>query len=71
MATQNNFKFSSISGNFKNSDYPDDSILANGTFDRNLNVTGNLYVGNETGTSGFFFDTGANINFTINGVVYT
>ena len=71
MATQNNFKSTSISGIFTNSDYPDGSILANGTFNRDLYVKGDLYLGKETGTTGAYIDTGANINFTIGGVVYT
>ena len=71
MATQNNFKSTAICGIFTNSDYPDGSILANGTFNRDLYVKGNLYLGNETGTTGSFIDTGANIKFTILGVVYT
>jgi hypothetical protein len=55
MATQNNFKSSAICGIFTNSDYPDGSIQANGTFNRDLYVKGNLYLGNETGTTGFFY----------------
>ena len=38
MATQNNFKSSAIHGTFINSDYPDGSVLANGTFNRDLYV---------------------------------
>ena len=71
MATQNNFKSSNICGNFINSDYPDNSVLANGVFNRDLHIKGNVYIGNETGPSGAYVDTGANINFTINGIVYT
>ena len=71
MATQNNFKSTAVCGIFTNSDYPDGSILANGTFNRDLHVKGNLYLGTETGTIGAYVDTGANINFSIGGVVYT
>ena len=71
MATQNNFKSSAICGNFINSDYPDSSVLANGTFNRDLYVKSNLYLGTETGTSGSYVDTGANINFNINGTTYS
>ena len=71
MATQNNFKSSAICGNFINSDYPDGTVLANGTFSRDLYVKSNLYLGTETGTTGSYTDTGANIKFTINGTVYT
>jgi hypothetical protein len=56
---------------FTNSDYPDGSILAQGTFNRDLYVKGDLYLGKETGTIGAYVDTGANIKFTIGGVVYT
>ena len=71
MATQNNFKSSAICGIFTNADYPDGSILANGTFNRDLYVNNNLYLGNETGTTGSFIDTGANISFKVNGITYT
>jgi hypothetical protein len=71
MATQNNFKSSAIHGTFINSDYPDGSVLANGTFNRDLYVKSNLYLGTETGTSGAYVDTGANIKFNIHGTTYT
>ena len=54
MATQNNFKSTAVFGIFTNSDYPDGSVLANGTFNRDLYVKGNLYLGNETGTTGAY-----------------
>ena len=54
MATQNNFKSTSICGIFTNSDYPDGSILAQGTFNRDLYVKGDLYLGKETGTIGAY-----------------
>ena len=71
MATQNNFKSSSIGGNFTNADYPDGSVLANATFNRDIHIKGNIYLGNETKFNGYNVDTGGWINFTINGVVYT
>jgi hypothetical protein len=45
--TNNKFKSTTIYGNFENSDYPDNSVLANGQFDRNLTVKGNIIIGNE------------------------
>jgi len=48
MATYNNWKSSKIRGNLYNSDYPDGSILAHATFDRDIEVKNNLYLGTET-----------------------
>ena len=77
MATFNNYKSTTIRGNFNNSDYPDGSLLASGTFDRNLNVKGTLILGNEISsmdasgniiyndTFGLSFkNNGTNINLT-------
>ena len=71
MATENNFKSTAIRGIFTNGDYPDGSVLAKGTFQRDLYINGDLYLGKETGTTGAYVDTGANIKFTINGIIYT
>ena len=40
-------------------------------FDRDLYVKGDLYLGKETETIEAYVDTGANINFSIGGTVYT
>ena len=69
--TQNIFKSSNICGVFTNSDYPDGSILANGTFNRDLHIKGDIYIGDETKFNGFNVDTGGYIYFTLAGVVYT
>jgi hypothetical protein len=45
--TFNKFKSTTIYGNFNNSDYADNSILANGQFDRDLTIKGNLNLGTE------------------------
>ena len=42
----NEFKSTNIHGSFKNVDYPDSTILADGYFQRNLKVDGNLTVKN-------------------------
>jgi hypothetical protein len=53
---KNAFKSTSIHGNFQNLDYPDASVLADGYFQRNLKVDGNLNLNsltlNETDVSG-------------------
>jgi hypothetical protein len=75
MSTYNNFKNTTIRGNFKNSDYADNSILASATFDRNVYVKGDLYLGNETSTTlngvTTYSDTSGNIILKINGTTYT
>jgi len=48
MSSYNNFKSTTIRGLFQNSDYPNNSILADGIFDRNLTIKQNLLLGNET-----------------------
>lgn len=45
--TYNNFKDTTIRGVFNNSDYPDSSVLASATFDRNVTIKGNLYLGQD------------------------
>lgn len=42
MATYNNFKSTTIRGEFRNSDSSDGSILANAIIDRNLSVKGDI-----------------------------
>ena len=75
--TYNRFKSTTIYGNFVNSDYPDNTILANGKFDRDLTVKGNLYLGNEitnrdaSGNIISYTDTNGNIRYYLNGVLYT
>ena len=76
MATYNNFKSTTIRGQFQNLDYGDNSILASGNFQRDLNVGNNLSLGLEissTGASGVitYTDTGGNISFKLSGVTYT
>ena len=67
MATYNNFKSTTIRGQFQNLDYGDNSILASGNFQRDLNVGINLSLGLEissTDANGVitYTDTGGNIN---------
>jgi hypothetical protein len=51
--TYNNFKTTTIRGAFNNSDYADGTELAIATFDRDVTVKNNIYLGNETShTSG-------------------
>ena len=73
--TFNKFKSTTIYGNFENSDYIDGSVQANGIFDRNLTVKGNLYLGNETSTTTdgitTYTDTNGNIIIMLNGISYT
>jgi len=71
MATQNNFKSSAIHGIFTNNDYADGTVLAQGTFQRDLYVGNNLYLGTEVDISSVHVDSGANINFKVNGITYT
>ena len=74
--TFNKFKSSTIYGNFNNSDYPDNSILANGQFDRDLTIKGNLNLGTEitnrdvSGNIIGYTDTNGQIKFYLNGVLY-
>ena len=74
--TFNKFKSTTIYGNFYNSDYPDNSILSNGQFDRNLTVKGNIIIGTETvnkdvsGNIIGYTDTNGLIKFYLNGVLY-
>lgn len=60
LLTYNNFKSTTVRGNFINADAPDNSVLADGIFNRNLTVKGNLYLGN------FDTETGGNIVFKVN-----
>ena len=73
--TFNKFKSTTIYENFNNSDYPDNSVLANGQFDRDLTIKGNLNFGTEitnTDISGniTYTDTNGQIKFYLNGVLY-
>jgi hypothetical protein len=63
--TYNNFKSTTVRGNFTNADSPDGTILADGYFNRNLNVKGDLILGD------FVADTGGNIQVKVNGNVET
>lgn len=74
--TYNNFKSTTVRGVFNNSDYADGSVLASGTFDRDLTVKGNLTIGNETVSqdasgNNIYTDTGGNIIFKLNNITYT
>lgn len=74
--TYNNFKSTTVKGLFKNSDYNDGSILADGIFDRNLTIKGNLTIGKEISTTDangniIYTDSGGNISFKINNITYT
>jgi hypothetical protein len=71
----NRFKSSQMCGVLENIDYPDGSILADGIFNRNLAVKGDLSLGKQvssTDPSGVvtYTNTGGNINYSINGVDY-
>jgi hypothetical protein len=63
--TYNNFKSTTVRGNFTNADSPDGTILADGIFNRDLTVKGNLILGD------FENDSGGNINLKVNGVEST
>ena len=74
--TFNKFKSTTIYGNFSNSDYPDNTVLANGQFDRDLTIKGDIYIGTETSTTDtngniIYTDTNGLIRFYLNGVLYT
>ena len=66
----NQFKSTAIYGTFTNVDSTNGSILANGNFQRNLTVQGNLIIGNETINNSIATDTGGTIQFTLNKVLY-
>ena len=74
--TYNRFKDTTVSGNFNNKDYPDGSVLANATFDRNVNILGDMEIGNETSITDpdtgivIYSQTGGNIKFKLNGTTY-
>jgi len=68
---KNSFGSTIIKGNFLNEDYADGSVQANAIFNRNVQVLGNLNLGNETGTVGAYTDTGGSITFKLNDVTYT
>jgi hypothetical protein len=51
MATFNNFKSTCVRGEFYNKDYADGSVLANATFDRDIKVNNNLYLGTQTSST--------------------
>jgi hypothetical protein len=72
----NRFKSSQFCGIFENIDYPDNSIQAQATFNRNVDIKGNLNIGKETSiidASGntIYTNTGGNINFNIEGTSYS
>jgi hypothetical protein len=75
--TYNNFKSTTIKGSFNNLDYPDGSIQASANFQRNVDIKGNINLGNETSTTDAttnvttYTDTGGNILVKINGITYT
>ena len=74
MSTQsaNKLRSTNVYGSFGNYDTSTGSILANGTFQRNLFVGGDLVLGTETiDASGNAIDSNSNIKFTLNKVPYS
>jgi hypothetical protein len=76
MSTYNNFKATTVRGNFQNLDDTSGSHNAAGLFQRNLAVGGDLILGTENSTTDEFgnvtyTDTAGNINFKINGFDYS
>ena len=74
MSTQqtNKLRSTNVYGTFGNYDTSTGSILANGTFQRNLFVGENLVLGTETiDASNNAIDSNSNIKFTLNKVPYT
>ena len=70
--TNNQFRSTSIYGTFSNIDSTNGSILANGKFQRNLTIEGNLILGKETlDTNGNAIDSVSNIQFTLNKILYS
>jgi len=74
----NVFKTTKVCGEFQNSDYPDASKLAKGLFDRDVEIKGNLILGNETSVTTTsptgevtttYTDTNGQIQFKINGML--
>ena len=61
----NNFKETTVRGAFKNEDYPDASVLASATFDRDVTIKGTLILGDFTA------GTGGDIKVKVSGVEYT
>ena len=74
MSTQqtNKLRSTNVYGSFGNYDTSTGSILANGTFQRNLFVGENLVLGTETiDASGNAIDSNSNIKFTLNKIPYS
>ena len=74
MSTQsaNKLRSTNIYGNFGNYDTSTGSILANGQFQKNLFVGGDLVLGTETiDASGTAIDSNSNIKFTLNKIPYS
>ena len=74
MSTQqtNKLRSTNVYGSFGNFDTSTGSILANGQFQRNLFVGGDLVLGTETiDASGNAIDSNSNIKFTLNKVLYS
>ena len=70
--SNNQFRSTSIYGTFSNIDSTNGSILANGKFQRNLTIEGNLILGKETlDTNGNAIDSASNIQFTLNKILYS
>ena len=70
--TNNRFKSTSIYGTFTNVDSTNGNILADGKFQRNLTVEGNLILGKETilDTSGNPINSASTIQFTLDSILY-
>ena len=72
MSQTNKLRSTNIYGSFGNFDNSSGSILANGTFQRNLFVGEDLILGTERiDASGNAIDSNSNIKFTLNKVPYT
>jgi hypothetical protein len=69
---------SNIQSQFSNiTDYPDGSVQASATYDRDINVKNDVWIGNETSTTDSvtgiitYSQTGENIKFKLNDITYT
>jgi len=73
----NNFKATTVRGEFRNSDYADGTMLADAVFDRNITLKGDLHFGDEQtitdeeGNILSYTNSGGNIIIRINNNEYT
>ena len=69
--SSNQFRSTTVFGTFNNLDTSTKNILADGKFQRNLSVGGNLILGTETlDTNGNAIDSASNIQFTLQKTLY-